>query len=206
MKRLFVFAQATEASATIKKLQARPVPGHLIPIWSEGIQPSLFTCDAGLILLTSVGIHQAQSAVAEQGGNVDEIWNLGLAGALHDHHGIGELLPIAQVSKYVPADLDGHARSLMENTLPSLMLEKEGKTLISSDFPIHDIGHRDRARPSDLVDMEGYGVAFAAHHLGKKCRMWKIVSDFATPGGVALIRKHKQELSEKMAQFLCKQL
>ena len=58
----------------------------------------------------------------------------------------------------------------------------------------------------DLVDMEGYGVAFAAAALGKKCRMWKIISDFTSPEGRDLIRKHKKELSEKIAEKILENL
>jgi nucleoside phosphorylase len=84
---------------------------------------------------------------------------------------------------------------------------QEGDKLISSDFPIHDETLRKNLGTEwDLVDMEGYGVAFAAHALGKKCRIWKIISDFALTGGRSLIRKNKTLLSEKIADAIVKQL
>jgi len=136
-----------------------------------------------MIVLCGMGIQiNLTSYIIE----IDEVWNLGLAGSLRDGPAIGTLLQIKTVgdSKQNPLHLD----------------EGDSK-LITSPIPIHDHTLRDHlAKEWDLVDMEGYGIAKSAHHLGKKCRMWKIISDFASPGGRELIRRNMARSSELLAE------
>ncbi|MCH9627977.1 MAG: hypothetical protein S4CHLAM2_16260 [Chlamydiales bacterium] len=155
-------------------------------------------------MLSGVGIQAAQMAVATYAPHVEEVWNLGLAGTLHDQLPIGETVTIEAVGKYIPSGpLDPESQNCVDATVPHFSIDHGTHKLISSDFPIHDLTHRQSlSQQWDLVDMEGYGVAYAAHHLGKKCRMWKIISDFASPGGRALIRKNKAQLSEHLAEIV----
>ncbi len=173
-------------------------------IWTEGEVPSAYTFEKGWIVLSNVGIHAGQMAVAKYAHLVDEVWNLGLAGALKDHLPLGHILPIQTVGKYIPSgELDAYSEQCVRTTVPPLTLKCGKNGLVSSDFPIHDPLHRTHlAEQWDLVDMEGYGIAYAAASLGKNCRMWKIVSDFASPGGRALIRKNKARLSEQLAETI----
>lgn len=205
-KILIIFAQFSEAEATIATLNARPVPGETADIWSEGHLPSLYSFEGGWIALSSIGLHAAQMTVARYASLADEIWNAGLAGCLKPGLPIGHLLSISTIGKYVPIDeahLDPLSSNCMQHTLPPLYLEGSQASLITSDFPIHDHSHRDRlAKKWDVVDMEGYGIAYAASYLGKKCRMWKIISDFASPGGRELIRIHKAECGKRIANLI----
>lgn len=208
---LIIFAQFGEAEATISSLKASPVPGEMADIWSEGRLPSLYSFKGGWIALSSVGLHAAQMTAARYASLGDEIWNAGLAGCLKQGLPIGSLLSIGTIGKYVPVNedkLDPLTSKCMQNTLPCLSLgESNEGSLISSDFPIHHAEHRDRlAKKWDVVDMEGYGIAYAASYLGKKCRMWKIISDFASPGGRELIRTHKAECGKLMADLIIKRL
>lgn len=209
-KILIVFAQFGEAEATISALQAEPVIGEITDIWSEGKVPSLYSFERGLIALSGVGLHPAQMAVARHASSCDEVWNLGFAGCLKQELPLCHLLSIGTIGKYVPIDeerLDSRTSDCMQSTLPLLNLEGANGSLISSDFPIHDSERRDHlAQKWDLVDMEGYGVGYAASYLGKKCRMWKIISDFASPGGRELIRTHKKELVRLLADLIIKEL
>src|SRR5262249_54757 len=144
----------------------------------------------------------AQMAVAKYGSTCSEVWNFGFAGSLRGEQPIGEILSIEKVGKYIPLEdsLDPVSRACIAFTIPHFSVAGTGGKLISSHFPIHDVLHRQRLGLQwDLVDMEGYGIAFAAHALGKKCRMWKIISDFASPGGRELILSHEAQLSEKIA-------
>ncbi len=201
---LIVFAQVAEAAATLRSLQAEPVVGEMTHVWSEGEIPCLYRFDRGWIAISSVGLHAAQMSVARYSHPCDEVWNLGFAGALNDRHPVGSLLSIGTVGKYIPVppeSLDARTQECLAFTIPHLHLEKQAGHLISSDFPIHHLEHKAcLARQWDLVDMEGYGIAYASQHLGKTCRMWKIVSDFASPGGRALIKTHKAQLSEQIAE------
>lgn len=205
-KVLCVFAQVGEAKALIERTRAQPVPEKTANIWTEGEVCSLYRFEEGWITICGVGVHAAQMAVAKYGHLSQEVWNAGFAGSLRGLLPIGDLMPISTIGKYIPLDiseLDSHSQENIAFNLPHFSLsEGEGK-LISSDFPIHNAFHRERlGKQWDLVDMEGYGIAYAARDLRKKCRMWKIVSDFASPGGLELIRKHGAELSEKIADTL----
>ncbi|MCP5469982.1 MAG: hypothetical protein H7A36_05705 [Chlamydiales bacterium] len=184
MKRLLIFATLVEAKATIEALNAFPAG-------------DLYAFENGLIAICGIGIHQAQACTSRYAQECDEVWNLGFAGALSSLP-MHEIVSISKVGKYVPIiDLDPHSKEMMLNTLPTFELGGS-VPLISSDFPIHSKIHR----PENfaLVDMEGYGIAFAANALQKPLRMWKIVSDFASPEGIALIKKHKTQLSQLLAQ------
>lgn len=192
MNKLIVFAQHAEAAATLRTLNAKAVPGEIRFIKSEGELPCCYTFDQGVIALSSIGIHAAIMTVAKYGNEVDEIWNLGMAGALHDHLPIGKKLVIETVGKYTP-----------DSYIPPITFGNGVGRLVSSDFPVHDSNFRTLLSQNwDVVDMEGYGVAYAAHYLGKKCRMWKIVSDFASPGGRELIQKNKPYVSELLAETI----
>lgn len=183
-------------------MKAEPVQGSTKLIWSEGEIPSAYSFEGGWIVLSNVGIHAAQMTVTQHSSQFEEIWNIGMAGALREELPIGEIVTIERVGKYVPSGvLDTRSQEYVLTTVPSFFIGNEGSKLISSDFPIHDHTHRNPlGQEWDLVDMEGYGIAYAAYHLGKKCKMWKIISDFASPGGRELIRKHRTKLSEMIAE------
>ncbi len=204
--KLILFAQTSEAEATIEQLGATPIPGHKAEIWSEGVVPTLYRYEDGVIAITNIGLHSAAAAVAKYSAACSEIWNIGFAGALKGGLDIACIVPIRHVGKYVPLDdheLDLQSHDCLKQILPDISLQDATHSLISSDFPIHNKLHRDRLAPNyDLVDMEGYAIAHLAKELGKKCYMWKIVSDFATPGGRELIRKNKRKLSEEIARHI----
>ncbi len=197
--KLIIFATLGEAARTVEKLKARPSPSI----------PTCYFFDKGLIVIANVGIHSAQMAVSKYINQVDEVWNIGLAGALKNELPIGTLVEIAKVGKHthLPQNLDAGSIKIVESTIPSFSLPNLGAKLISTDFPIHDRDTREALSSEwDLVDMEGYGVAFAAVGFNKPYRLWKIVSDFASPGGRELIRNNKDKLSLSIAKFLLSQI
>lgn len=207
--KLLLFAQLCEAKATIKALAAQAIPGMTSNIWSEGEIPSCYRFEGGVIVLSNIGIHAAQMAAARFGTQATEIWNFGFAGSLNEKLRLGEIYEVGHVGKqiFLTNDIDPLSLNCVNNTVPRFSLHEEGHALISSDFPIHDSQLRERLGIEwDLVDMEGYGVVFASVALGKKCRLWKIVSDFASDKGRALIQKHKTELSGKLAAFITQAL
>lgn len=208
-KLLIVFATQKEASATIDLLEAIPVIGHQRTIWPEEEATSLYSFEKGWIALSSIGIANAQMTIAQHAHLVDEVWNLGLAGGLQEKHCVGDLLSIHNVGKYIPLEIDRTSFLMGETANPWLSLHSPLKeaSLLSSDFPIHDARLRSSLQKKwDLVDMEGYGVAFAAHYFEKKCRMWKVISDFARIGGRDLIKQHIVELSYLLANKVKEEL
>lgn len=202
--KLILFAQTSEAQATIDKLKAQPVPKSVKEIWSEGRVPTVYRFEGGTLVITDIGLHSAAAALALHAREHTEVWNVGFAGVLHDHLPIMELVRISRVDKYWPhSDIDIDSKKLVHHTLCPVKLFDEGYSLISSDTPIHEIAVRDKLSQVgyDLVDMEGYAIAHLAKHLKIPCYMYKIVSDYARAGGVSLIRKYANELSEKISQL-----
>lgn len=202
MRKLILFATLSEAEATIKLLSAKPCNKEKVFIWSEGMVPSLYSYADGWIALSGFGIHAAQLTVSKYAQNVDEIWNLGFAGSLRGSFPTGSLQQIEVVAKHIPLPLsiDPISRECAESVAPIFSVASQGAKLISSDYPVHDPQQRELlAKKWDLVDMEGYGVAFAAHHLGKKCLMWKVISDLAQ--GRAPIQRNKKALSTLLAEL-----
>lgn len=190
-RKLIVFAQLAEAAATLHALKADSTES-----------PNYYTFEHGLVVVSGMGVHAAGAAVFAHAHQADEVWNLGIAGALQDTLPIGEILTIETVGKYAPSGpLDPLSQEIVATTLPHFTLKCGKGKLISSDFPIYDKSHRSHlGKKWEVVDMEGYGIAYAANYLGKKCRMWKIVSDFASPGGREELRKNKAHLSERIAE------
>ncbi len=209
---LIVCAQIKEAQTLIERLAATPIEGMKVHSWFRGVIPSCYLFDQGKIVISNVGVFGAHMAVAQHGPSsdpaCDEVWNIGFAGALKEGYPVGQIVPISYIGKYTPiieGTLDERSLECLSTTLPPLSLngkaaDQSGR-LVTSDFPIHHPYHRLRLSPLwDLVDMEGYGIASACSHLNIKCQMWKIVSDFTSAEGRELIRKHRSELAEKLAE------
>lgn len=132
------------------------------------------------VLLTGMGKVNAASAVAAvlaAGPRPRLLLNLGTAGALRPGWaGIHEVATVLQ------HDLDTDLlRTLTGETYGApLSLATEGAVLATGDTFVADDDARDRlAQRADLVDMEGYAVAWAAAQAGVPCRVVKQVSDEA---------------------------
>lgn len=200
---LIIFATTKEARSTIELTGASPVSGATVHVWSEGEVAACYRFEKGLIAICGTGLHPAQMCATKYAPLAEEIWNFGFAGALKKDEHLGHLVEIATNDKYLPIALDKVSYECATSGLPSLQLSPSGHKLISSDFPVHDAERRKQLGLNwDLVDMEGYGIAYAAHFLGKKCRIWKIVSDFASCDGRELIRNHQDALSHTIAHTI----
>jgi len=134
------------------------------------------------VLITGLGKVQAAVSVtrALSTARPSLIVNLGTAGALRD--GLGGVYEIATVIQH---DFDGAAiRALVKRDygLP-IGLDSSGSAgtvLATGDQFIADSAVRDAlACRADLVDMEGYAVAWAARSAGVPVRLVKLVSDDA---------------------------
>jgi adenosylhomocysteine nucleosidase len=106
-----------------------------------------------------------------------EVVNIGTAGALRsDLKGL--YLPSTVLNHDMNADA---VRALGLDPRERLLLDRgDGTVLASGDVFVTDPEVRDRlARGADLVDMEGYAVAYACQELGVPVRLVKHVSDNA---------------------------
>lgn len=191
--KLLIFATLQEAESSINKLDAKQ------------IEPYLYRFSQGHLVICGFGAFAAMKAVYTYGPHHTEIFNLGLAGLLCDKYPMGSLYSIEMVGKYthLPADIDVTSKEIAANHLPVLSVNLCGLRLMTSDFPIHHQRIKEQlALHWDLVDMEGYGLVYAAHALKKPVYLWKITSDCAIEGGRVSLKKNLYECGEKLAEKL----
>jgi nucleoside phosphorylase len=126
------------------------------------------------------GIGKTPAAVATTLGVLEErpdhVVNVGSAGALRDG-----LTGVFEVGRVVNHDINGDAvRVLGYDPQDRLVVGDSDIVLASGDLFVTDPAVRVRlAERAHLVDMEGYGVAYAAHKLGVPVTLVKHVSDNA---------------------------
>jgi len=204
MQHLILFAHPKEAEATLQALQARPCPGSERALWNTGIMPTCYAFKQGHVVISNLGLHAAAATLAQYLPQHQVVWNIGFAGSLQPNLSLFDLVSVASVSKLIPYPLDHYATSMVQQTLPVLQIHPTGIHLLSSDFPIHQTPLRQSLAQKhyQAVDMEGYAIAYMAQHFKVPCRLWKIISDFASEQGPELIRQQATKLSEKIAEHL----
>jgi adenosylhomocysteine nucleosidase len=142
------------------------------------------------VLITGVGKVAAASAVAASlaraealGEPYELVINIGSAGALHDH-----LEGLHEISAVLNHDLSAEAlRGFGYDPQEWLSLEagSQGVRLATGDLFVSDpIVRTALAEKADLVDMEGYAIAWACRQAGVPVRLVKHVSDKADEGAM----------------------
>jgi adenosylhomocysteine nucleosidase len=134
------------------------------------------------VVVTGIGKVAAATVTTEallsrRDGNELMVFNIGTVGALHDGLS-GLFLP----STVINHEMNGDAiRALGYDPREVLHVESgDGTVLASGDVFISDPDARRRlAERAQLVDMEGYAVAYACQRLGVPVRLVKHVSDQA---------------------------
>lgn len=139
--------------------------------------------DSVEVLVTGIGKVAAATALTRRLAAYDvvelaslSILNLGTAGALHPH--LSGLFEIGAVLNHeISADA---LRSLGYDARERLVLGSSDTVLATGDVFVTDPVVRDAlAARAQLVDMEGYAVAYVAAEFGVPVRMVKYVSDTA---------------------------
>ena len=132
------------------------------------------------------------------------VLNVGTCGALRDEAS-GLYLP----STVINHDINGDAiRALGYEPADELTIDDgDGSVLASGDVFVTDHAVRSRlAERADLVDMEGYGVAYACRRLGVPVRLVKHVSDSADEGAYdwpSLVEASAVVLGDWLADNAC---
>lgn len=196
-RRLIYFATQAEAQTSLSALQTCP---------SKSRNTHLY--DNGIIVVGGIGLLAAMHNLSSAHHlPFDEVWNLGVAGSLSNTYSLGELVAITSVTRphLFPASLDSRSRQWQQDLFPPLKTAHQtlNQRLVTCDYPIHQADLRDQlAQQADLIDMEGYAVAFLAKQWGKPCYIWKVVSDFASEGGPEVIKDQLKRASERLATLL----
>lgn len=188
--KLICFATFEEAKATLELFQAQQVA------------IGLYSSSQALIAITGIGAFASHVVALALSENVEAIINIGLAGSYREDLEIGSIHPVARCSKFLwhPKGKEASQVCVAAGFAP-LTLADTGLHLCTVDFPQYAVSNEERAL-FDLVDMEGYGVAFAAEMKGMACQLYKIVSDHCTKETVSQIKERLPYLSEQMAHFL----
>lgn len=139
------------------------------------------------LVLTGIGKTAAAVAVTRALASMGDlsdvlVINLGTAGGLRP--GVNGLLePVAVLNHDISADA---IRALGHDPREFLRLhDGDGPVLATGDVFVADELVRDQlAQRADLVDMEGYAVAYACAEFGVPVRMLKHISDQADEGAL----------------------
>lgn len=194
-KKLIYFATEAEAKVSLQRLKA------------VEIAADAYECDLGTIIVGGVGILHTMHALSQYIAQADEVWNLGVAGALQNRYRLGEVVQIREIGRnnLFPNHLETRSQQFHGHLFATLSLNcpSGGARLVTSDYPIHQPHLASQlAAHADLVDMEGYAVAYLAQKWQKPCQVWKVVSDFAQPGGPELIQSQLDNASERFAYVI----
>ena len=156
------------------------------------------------VLITGVGKVAAASAVAHTlaTGGYEAVVNIGSAGALHDH-----LEGLHEVGAVLNHDLSAAPlRTMGYDPQEWLTLGDAGTRLATGDVFVADPAVRARlAAQAELVDMEGYAVAWACRQAGVPVRLVKHVSDRADEGAMdwpTLVDLSARALGEWLAEHV----
>lgn len=154
------------------------------------------------VLITGMGKVLAATAVSAvlAGARPAAVVNLGTAGALRPgRSGLHEIGTVLQ------HDLDTTLlRTLTGRTYGSpLVLGPAGPVLATGDLFVSAEAARARlAERADLVDMEGYAVAWAAAQAGVPCRLIKQVSDDAGEGAARTWQESVDDCARVLAGWV----
>lgn len=174
--KLLLFATELEAAPSIKAVRARP------------LSENAYQWEKGYIVLSGMGRQAVIRAITLWANKVETIINLGIAASLQDFP-IGEIVEVGKVGS---------------QAAPSLVFSNK-RALFSSYYPIHSAQKRlILSQVWDLVDMEGYGVALASQFFNKPFHLFKIISDFASDGGIVEIQKNISHCALALSDFVCR--
>jgi len=168
------------------------------------------------VVVTGIGKTAAATALTRhlaRRTDLDDlvVVNLGTAGALHDGldglDGLDGENGLYEIGTVLNHDINGDAiRALGYDPRDRLVIGDSPTVLASGDVFVNDAAVRARlAAQAQLVDMEGYAVAYVAQELGVPLRMVKHVSDNADEGAmewVALVDRSARALGEWAATHL----
>jgi adenosylhomocysteine nucleosidase len=180
-----VFATLMEAAHTLEKTKAQ----------SYGGLDYFFECENSLrILISGMGEEQTRERLLAHIDEIEEIVNIGIAGALKSTLILHTIYSVHSVD--------------CERSLPSLVLNPDsihpkGLALYTVQTPLHDPLTRDKlALNYDIVDMEGYTIAEIAKKAGKKCTLIKMISDVCDEKTSHTIRDHLPFYSKELWHYV----
>ncbi len=178
--KLLIFAHRGEAQTFLKEEKARVCESGVLGPPLQG----LFQCSLGHILITGEGPHRALgktctvlAALSARGQRVEQVWNLGIAGALRPEISLGDIYPLRTI--YALASHAPHSQ--VEFHSYTSHWPHARSDCVSSPVRILDSAAADHADNfAPLVDGEAWGVARACQSFEIPFFPVKLASDRPT--------------------------
>lgn len=174
-----VYATLAEAQPLLDALQAQPCGDRPYAAYTPG------TAGANVVIaITGMGLAAADDGIAAllTHERPQGVVNAGIAGALHERLGVGDVRRVTAVAEtddevVAGADFLALDPALFDWLTPAAAPMR----LLSRRAPLFDAALRDRlAATADLVDMEGARIAARCAEAGVPCALLKAVSDHAS--------------------------
>jgi nucleoside phosphorylase len=198
---LVLFSTDLEAEDCLSNFSLKSIPSE------KGL---LYEGDFGFLLITGMGSLNTLSSLYNLPFKPSFILSLGVAGSLSDNLAIGEIYEAGAIHRYLPPSLwkDNHMKNFHQRLYSSLNKEHQGLSIVSSDFPIHELQEKKLlAKHFQLVDMESYAIGHYCQQENVDFKIIKAISD--TPSENASngeIPKRLKKLSKSLTTQLTKHL
>jgi len=163
----------------------------------------VYGCDEIILVISGIGKANASMATAYICTRFDPEWimNLGAAGATQAS---GKLGDIYHIEKVIEPDRPHSASGTPYVQTPDVLPDFQKAVLATQDKPIerHE-DFRQIAPLADLVDMEGASVVQVSKRFGKRCLLFKFVSDTPVHAGQReLIIENIKHYSTPFCEFV----
>jgi nucleoside phosphorylase len=143
----------------------------------------VYGCDEMILVVSGIGKANASMATAYICTKYDPEWilNLGAAGATRESWGLGS---IYHIEKVIEPDRPHLGSGTPYVHTPDVLPGFQKAVLATQDKAVDDIETFQRIAPlADLVDMEGASIVQTCRRFGKRCLLFKFVSDTPVHAG-----------------------
>ncbi|OGP97161.1 MAG: hypothetical protein A2Z39_04210 [Deltaproteobacteria bacterium RBG_19FT_COMBO_46_9] len=189
-----IIATDLEAEPFIKALKMQEIEDRPFPVYG---------CDNIFLSISGIGKANAAMATAYMCSKFDPKWimNLGAAGATQASRELGD---IYHIEKVIEPDRPHPASGTPYVQIPDVLPGFKKAVLATQDRAVDDIEtFRQIAPLADLVDMEGASVVQASKRFGKRCLLFKFVSDTPIHAGQReLIMEHVKHYGAPFCEFI----
>ena len=189
-----IMATRVEAGPFIKAFKMREIEDRPFMVYG---------CDEIILAISGIGKANASMATAYICTRFDPEWvlNLGAAGATQASRELGD---IYHIEKVIEPDRPHPGSGTPYVQIPDVLPGFQKAVLATQDKAVDDIETFQRIAPvADLVDMEGASVIQACRRFGRRCLLFKFVTD--TPvhvGQGELIIGHIKHYGAPFCEFI----
>jgi adenosylhomocysteine nucleosidase len=190
-----IMATRLEAGPFIKTFNMKEVEAQPFLVYNS--------CDEMILAISGMGKANAAMATAYICSRFDPEWilNLGAAGATQESRELGDIYHIEKVIEPDRPHL-GSNRPYVQ--IPVVLPGFQKAVLATQDKAVEELEtFRQIAAFADLVDMEGASIVQAGRKFGKRCLLFKFVSDTPVHAGKQeIIIDYIRHYSDTFCEFI----